>query len=916
MLNFPSRVLVIAVLCTTSCAAYVSEPRFGGLPVEGRPFKFAHNIELLEVSNGLRVALIHDVRTNLATVDMRYEVGSTEDPLGKTGLAHLVEHLVFMVRTEAGGPTLFEELGDIALSYNATTSADETHYTATVPIEKLEQAIAIEGRRMRASCDQIDEATFLRERDVVLAEDAQRDSAFDAVWLEILGAVYGKGHAYARPVGSQDVTTVTRADACGFIAQYYAPNRALLVITGPFDAAKVRKLVGSTFGPIGRQAKRRLVADPLVLEGSRSKHKAPVTHPSVLVVFPRPAWGGDVMYTVAQARLASVMSDADDAQPWILDTSVFTAGGPRAPALVVEVVVSGEDKVAAATLEVFARAQKLFDGVTKRQFSRLIGAFELGIVARWDDLDTRGSWIADFMQYTDHHWFMLAEMRALTATNWDQAAKDLAGFLDEENAHVAVILPSGETGAGTLAKAVPTGTHTQVPWHAPVDAAEADRALEVALGKPRWRMDYTLSNGLRVELAPDDRSPIVDVRLVFPVGSAHEPADRFGLSTAAAGLVDVDGDRTYDPSVVEKLNFGTSRGTEIGWLVTERATIFSASGMAQWGDWHLWYLSWWLDQGGYQKAAIDRMRQVAQEVADAAAKSDDDVDRAELAFGTRLYGKGHPYATPTPEVGAALLKVGMKDLMGWKKARFRANGATLIVTGDFDPAVMRRAIDELFGPWSSDAPPALPPVPEPRPMKGPSWIAAVDDDVTQAQVRIGFATRSDAIADDAARLVLQEMIQDGIRVVREGMGASYGVYASYESGARGGALVIRGDIDEAKAGEALARILGVVTALRDDAATERESFVRARRKALAHAMARSGGASSIASRLQSLAARQLSPDYDDELAARIAALTPRHLAEVAAADLAAARMVVMVRGKEPVLDAAFAAVKVTPEVIK
>ncbi|HUQ04829.1 MAG TPA: pitrilysin family protein [Kofleriaceae bacterium] len=907
---------MIAVLCATSCAAYVSEPRFGGLPLEGRQFRFAHNIELLEVSNGLRVALVRDDRTNLATVDMRYEVGSTEDPLGKTGLAHLVEHLVFMVRAEAGGPSLFEELGDIALSYNATTSADETHYTATVPIEKLEQAIAIEGRRMRASCDQIDEATFQRERDVVLAEDAERASPLNDVWLEILGAVYGKRHAYARPVGSKDVATVTRADACGFIAQYYAPNRALLVITGPFDAAKVRALVGSTFGPIKRQAKQRLVADPLVLEGSRSKHKAPITHPSVMVVFPRPSWGGDVMYTVAQARLAAVMSDADDDHPWILGTSVFQAGGPRAPAIMVEVTVASEDKVAAATLEVFARAEKLFDGLTPRQFSRIIGAFELGIVAKWDDLDTRGSWIADFMQYTDHNWFMLAEMRALTATNWDQAAKDLAGILSEENAHVAVILPSGDSGAGTLAKAVPTGTHTQVPWHAPVDASEADRPLEITLGKPRWRLDYTLPNGLRVELSPDDRSPIVDVRLVFPGGSAHEPAERYGLSTAAAGLVDVDGDRTYEPRIVEKLNFGTSRGTEIGWLVTETATIFSASGMAQWGDWHLWYLSWWLDQGGYQEVAIDRMREAAKEIASEAATTDDEVDRAELAFGTRLYGKGHPYATPSPEVGAALLKVGMKDLVGWKKARYRANGATLVVSGDFDPAIMRQAIEQLFGPWPADAPPALPSVPAPQPMKGPSWIAAVDDDVTQAQVRIGFATRSDAHVDDAARMVLQEMIQDGIRVVREGMGASYGVYASYEYGARGGALVIRGDIDEAKAGEALARILAVVAGLREGAAAERESFVRARRKALALALARSGGASSVASQLQSLAAKGLPPDYADQLAAKIAALTPQHLAEVAAADLADARMVVMVRGTQPVLDAAFAAVKVTPEKIK
>jgi zinc protease len=537
-------------------------------------------------------------------------------------------------------------------------------------------------------------------------------------------------------------------------------------------------------------------------------------------------------------------------------------------------------------------------------------------VSRWDDLDTRGSWIADFMQYTSHNWFMLAEMRSLTGTNWDQAAKHLAGILSEENAHVALVVPNGDEGRGSLAKAVPTGSHTQVPWRAPVDAAEADRPLEVALGTDRKTLDYTLANGLRVELAPDPRSPIVDARLVFPIGSAHDPADRYGLASAAAWLIDVDGERTYEPRIAAKLNFGTSRGTEIGYHVTERSTAFTSSGMSQWADWHLWYLSWILHQGGFQEKAVANMRKRAQELADEAAKSGEEIDPAELAFGTRLYGKGHPYAMPSPEIGAAFLKIGMRDLVDWKQARYRANGATLVVSGDFDPDQMRRVIDELFGPWGGDAPPPLPEVPEARPAKGPSWLAAVDDDVTQAQLRIGFATRSDAVRDHAARLVIEEMINDGVREVREGMGASYGVYASYVHGARGGALVIRGDLDEANAGDALARILGVLARLRDDGAAQRESFVRARRKALALALARSGGAAAVATQLANLASQNLPPDYVDELAASIAQLTPKHLGKVAAADLAEARMVVMMRGKQAVLDAAFAAVQITPETFR
>jgi zinc protease len=913
MLNFPTRLLAAAWL-SAACAGSVHDPRFGGLDRDARQFSFQHNIELFEVSNGMRVALIPDDRTNLATIDVRYQVGAAEDPEGKTGLAHLVEHLAFMLRSDPGGPTIFEELGELALYYNAYTTSDETHFTSTVPIEQLERVIAIEGRRMRASCEQLDEATFERERDVVLAEEAQRADPNDEVWYEILTAVYGKGHPYARPIGSNDMATATRADACGFIAQNYAPNRAYLVITGPISPAAIRELVGKTFGPIKRHAANRRVVDPPAFTGGRSRHEADVDHPIAMVVFPRSPWGGDVMYDVAEARLAAVMSDADDDRDWIRDTGVTELGGPRAPAIAVYVEVTAEDKLDAAVDEVYARSQKLFDKLSRRGLARVIARLELGLVARWDDLGSRGGWIADFMQYTQHNRFMLAQLRALDEENWDQVSEILAGLLIAKNSHVALITPSGKKGGHSLRAAVPAGAHQQVPWRAPVDAAEADRPLTIAPAPHASVERYTLDNGLEVELARDPKSPIVDVRLVFPVGSANEPADRYGVATAAAGLLDVDEQRTYERDIVDKLEWGTSRGSNLAWNVTETTTTFSASGLAEWGDWHLWYLSWWLDQGTYTQAQLDRMHRAAKEISSDA--DDDEIDRASLAFGERLYGKGHPYARPAPDVGAAFLRLGARDLTAWKDQHYRASGATLVVSGRFDPAAMKQLVAALFGPWSGAPSPAMSAPPSAHPAKGPSWIGAIDEDRVQARLRIGFATASDPIEDRAARMVLAAMLQDGIREVREGMGASYGVYASYDYGAAGGALEISGDVDEAKVGEALERVLAEITAVRAGGIEQKPAFVRARRKAMATALAWQGGASSVAAQLASRAGARLPPDYDRKLAAQIAALTPAQLARVIAADLSEEHMVVMVRAKASVVDAAFAAVHATPERIE
>ncbi len=903
-----------AVVMASSCARWAQEPRFGSRPRDERPFSFAHNIQLLEVSNGLRVALIRDNRTNLATVDMRYDVGAAEDPIGRAGLAHLVEHLLFELRGRPGGPTLGEELGELALDHNAFTSWDMTHYTATVPIAGLEAAIALESRRMRATCDDLDDATFLRERDVVLAEEKEGRSALADVMREVLADVYGPGHPYTRAIASPEVATATRDEACAFVARHYTPDRAFLVITGPFDAAATRAQIGRAFGPIirGASAPRAPVGKPR-LGGGMTRRTAPVARPTALVYLPYPATGADgaVKFALARAALETALEAADDSQSWITRTAVSVSGGDRAPVLVAEVEVADAARLEDAADEVFVRAGTLLDGVTPRELSARLGAMVLSHLQGWDDLPGRGRWIADFMQFTTHDRFMLMELSSINDTDWRVAIDQLRTTLTQDRSHIVLLTPA-TAGGGTKLTNVAAATHQLVPWRAPVDPAAADRPLTVDRESLSARVEqYQLANGLNVQLAHDPRSPIVDARLVFPVGSAHEPPDRPYLATAAARLLSGDSEGFYSRRDLDKLEWSTSHGTQLDARVAETSTTFSASGVAQWGDWHVWYLSWWVDQGRYNQPQIDAMHQAAR--ARSADHDDDEIDPVARAFGERLFGARHPYALPAPERGAAYLRLGAADLERWKRGHYRARGATLIVSGAFDAAAMKRAIEELFGPWSAAAPADLPPIPPVRASRGPSWLAGDDGDAVQTRIAIGFATTSDPDRDEAARAVLAEMMGDAMRDVREGMGASYGIHASYASGAAGGALLVYGDVDDARAGAALTRMLAALAAVRDGGDDQRAAFVRARRKILARSLGRTGGAAAIADELTDQAAAGQSLSHANIVATQISALTPAQVARIAATDLDLTRMVVLVRGRRAAVDATYAAIAITPE---
>ena len=154
--------------------------------------------------NDLRFVILPDASTTLVEVDVRYEVGAREDPPGKAGLAHLVEHLMFEQRPDGPGtPTLSAAIRLLTLASNAYTNWDSTHYMLNARADQLDALIKIEAMRMHYGCATISQEEFLREREVVRNEirGHNRDAEGRIEALTLAG-VYPAGHAYAREVGT------------------------------------------------------------------------------------------------------------------------------------------------------------------------------------------------------------------------------------------------------------------------------------------------------------------------------------------------------------------------------------------------------------------------------------------------------------------------------------------------------------------------------------------------------------------------------------------------------------------------------------------------------------------------------------------------------------------------------------------
>jgi predicted Zn-dependent peptidase len=206
------------------------------------------------LANGLRVVLSEDHLTPVAAVCLWYDVGSRHEVPGRTGLAHLFEHLMFQGSAQVSGNGHFELVQGAGGSLNGTTSFERTNYFETMPAHQLELALWLEADRMGTLLTALDEESLDNQRDVVKNERRQRydNVPYGTAFERLSAMIYPAGHPYHHiPIGSMaDLDAASLADAQDFFRTYYAPNNAVLSVVGDIDPEQTLAWIERYFGTI------------------------------------------------------------------------------------------------------------------------------------------------------------------------------------------------------------------------------------------------------------------------------------------------------------------------------------------------------------------------------------------------------------------------------------------------------------------------------------------------------------------------------------------------------------------------------------------------------------------------------------------------------------------------------------------
>jgi zinc protease len=210
--------------------------------------------EKYKLSNDLEVILFQNKNIPFTAFNIWYRVGSANEKKGKTGLAHLFEHMMFQGSKNVPKEMHFRYIQEAGGSLNASTSFDRTNYFEKLPSNDLELALWLESDRMGFFLEALDQIKLDNQKSVVLNERLERydNQPYGLAWEKLISNLYSDGHPYSWPtIGFyNDIESYTLEDVQSFFTQYYSPSNATIVIAGNFEINKVKSLVEKYFGEI------------------------------------------------------------------------------------------------------------------------------------------------------------------------------------------------------------------------------------------------------------------------------------------------------------------------------------------------------------------------------------------------------------------------------------------------------------------------------------------------------------------------------------------------------------------------------------------------------------------------------------------------------------------------------------------
>jgi zinc protease len=703
---FKAFILGCAVSMTASCANQAGKTQVGKTFPDSKKINQYEQLipyQSFTLANGLTVVVHEDKTAPVVAVNTWYKVGSKHEPKGKTGFAHLFEHLMFN-GSEHYDDDLFKPLEKVgAVDMNGTTNSDRTNYFETVPTGALDLALWLESDRMGHLLGAVTQEKLDNQRGVVQNEKRQGDeSPYGNAYETVSRLSFPEGHPYSwTTIGSMaDLEAATLDDVHQWFKDYYGPNNAVLVLSGDIDLATAKQKVSQYYGdiPASRFIEQPATWVPTYEQNRRYEVTDNVPQERIFRVWNTAALGtddarslgllADILGNHANARLHQRLVLKDELA---LSVEVWNYSRPLSGQL--WVVVDLKPGVLTETVEAIIDeelANLLEGGVSEAELALVVSRkkadFYRGI-EKVGGFYGRANRLAAGAVYQNNPGAF-----ALDLAFWDQATpSNLQKVARDWLSKGSLTLVYHK--APELTHAAKGVDRSKIPQ---VTASDEYQLPEFS--------QFTLSNGLKVVALPKASVPLIETSLVLDAGYDKDPDGQEGLAKIALQSL-VESTETLNTT---ELNAALDRlGAELGASVDLNSASVSLSALKEHWQASLAYMVAVIQQPGLRSKDIERVKQ--QSLADIEDQEKQPVAQAMRVLPPLLFGQDHPYGVPSGGAGyrKTVESIDAAAIKGFLAKWIRPDNATLLVVGDFDPVALPAELEAAFADWRKPQQPLI-----------------------------------------------------------------------------------------------------------------------------------------------------------------------------------------------------------------
>ncbi|HYP09770.1 MAG TPA: pitrilysin family protein [Bryobacteraceae bacterium] len=671
------------------------------------PAAFAQAVDVpfekFKLSNGLTVIVHEDHKAPVVAVNVWYHVGSKNEVAGKTGFAHLFEHLMFGGSENVKGRFIdhVEQLG--ATNLNGTTSEDRTNYFETVPVTTLDRILFIESDRMGHFYNAINKEVLDLQRGVVQNELRQYENQpYAIVDLSAPALTFPAGHPYSHSViGSlADLDAASLEDVQKWFKAYYGPNNAVITIAGDITVAQAKEKINKYFGQIapGQPIVRPMLSVAKMTGTRRFSFEDRVAQPRLYKIWNVPQFGSAAVDyldlstdILAQGRASRLYKRLVDETR--LATDVFAGVDTReiasqvymyatvAPGHTLEEVEKVFDEEIARYLKEGPTAAEVDRARTASLANRIRGLERVGGFGGKSDLLAQSE---VFLGSPDAWKISMKRMETATPADLKNAAVEWLS----DGVAVMTVSPFPKLQPGG-----PGVDRTKLP--------EISKAGPPML--PKLTRDK-LSNGLTLVLHERHQLPLVQFNLSFNAGFAADEKGRPGAARLMSRLLTSGTQKRNTQQIAEEQQM---LGAQLGAGADLNTVDLYLSALKQKLDPSLELFADVLLNPAFPEKDFQREQQLQL-----AAIEQEKTQPNAIAFRVLpplLYGQGHPYATSLSGTGTAtsVKQLTRDDVQRYYRTWLKPSNATLIIAGDTTMAEIKPKLEALLGKWTGAAAPAL-----------------------------------------------------------------------------------------------------------------------------------------------------------------------------------------------------------------